>query len=464
MLIVPGRPAPHALNWWALAHDGAPPQLQILGPNAAAATIQTHPLARPGDNGAAGNAFLVRAQGLTEDAPYELRATHPASAPQHSHSRTLPEQLAPNASFTIALASCYCFARDPGVGRFYPPKLHEPPGGDPIRLRILCGDQIYMDLSPSTGYPILVNAPEPWSRYLEQWDAARYRTFLERSPNVCMADDHEFWNDYPHGNAWLRWDENGPGGPLGMAMDRAYEVFQTALNIDPAAAFPTTPAFHAAWRNGARTFQIDVPPLSLFFLDTRTARTRFDVDVPLMVPNAWIDRLRVWLRNPVQYKVLVLSQPAVEARSSWFQRLSHTMGDVNLPDYRAQFATLWEEIFASPRDVLVLSGDIHWSRAYEVRRMGHARAKVHEVISSPLVKIPLGSADRGDEQGKVEWPAPAGVAHWTRRYATTAEETYSTLTFTPFDQKLRVQARAWKVPSETGLGAELRRSTEFFLE
>src|SRR6185436_16109358 len=153
------------------------------------------------------------------------------------------------------------------------PSIHRESGPDPVRLRLLCGDQIYMDLSPTDGSPLVFDAPEPWSRYASQWRTLDFDAFLRSSPNLVMADDHEFWNDYPHGDAWLRWAETDRDGPLGKRMDRAFAVFQAPLNLDPADVADSAPTIDALLAGAARAFPLAVGPLTFFVLDTRTRRT-----------------------------------------------------------------------------------------------------------------------------------------------------------------------------------------------
>ncbi len=414
-----------------------------------------HPLALPGDPPAAGNVFLAAVRGLDADTGYELTARLPGGEEARARSRTLPAQLVPGAPFTLALGSCYCLARDPGLHSFYPPVAHRPEGADPVRLRLLAGDQIYMDLSPVDGGVSIFRKPDPWQRYPDQWGRAGYAEFLRESPSLLMADDHEFWNDYPHGNAHIPWDERDLLGPLGRSMDRAFSLFQAAFNLEAAAITGSPQALATQLADEARTFALTSGPLRLFVLDTRTRRTRYDAGKPGLAPSSWLTRALDWIRRLDGPGVLVLSQPLVEERASWWSRTLHTMGDVNLPDYPADFAALWEALFAADFDVLVLSGDIHWSRVYELERATTPGRRVHEVISSSLARIPYGKPETGEPSGKVKWQQ--GLARWTRREATTEPATYTTVTLTALGSILaegvRVKVAAWKRPEDTTLGA-----------
>src|SRR5690606_25597708 len=92
-------------------------------------------------------------------------------------SRTLPDRLRQGQPFSVALGSCYCVPRNAGIDRCFPPQLHAG-DGDPIRFRVLGGDQIYMDAAERTGQPIVVGAPDPYARYLAQWTGLLYSSWL----------------------------------------------------------------------------------------------------------------------------------------------------------------------------------------------------------------------------------------------------------------------------------------------
>lgn len=466
-LIVPGRPAADGLTWWVWA-EGAP-ALSLDGPGAARAQVDVHTVATAADPPLARNVRIVTTTGLSPDSAYRLTVTLAGGSTATGASRTLPDAVPPGTPFTFALGSCHCLARDPGGwGAFFPPDPHRDGGPDPVRLRLLCGDQIYMDLTPGGGGPILFGAPDPWDRYRDQWATARYGEFLRRAPTLVMADDHEFWNDYPHANVHLPWSESDRGGPLGAAMDRAYSVFQTALNVAPG-PLPAAPEDLATLlRRDARTFGFSAGPLRFFLLDTRTARTRFDASPPRCARPAWLAAALRWLRGLDGPGVLVVSQPLVEDAAGWVRRLTHTMLDVNLPDYAADFAALWDGLFEAPHDVLVLSGDIHWSRVYAVRRAASPGRRVFEVTSSPLAKIPQGSYSRGDDLGKVEWEAGGGLGRWVRRAETGAPSTYSTISLIPRGplpaSGLVVRVAAWGRRAGGAPGAQMIYEDQFQLD
>jgi len=465
--VIPGRPSADGLTWVVYAEGAAAPQLRLRGPGAGASAAVVHPLGRAALSPVSNNLRLVATRGLAADAEYELTAAVPGVGAAAATSRTLPAAIAPGTPFTVAFGSCYCLATDPGIAACYPPALHRAGGPDPVRLRFAGGDQIYMDLSPDSGSPLVFTAPEPWERYRQQWTSARYRPFLSASPTLVQADDHEFWNDYPHDSAWLRWAESEPRGPLGRSMEAAFARFQAPLNVDPAAVVADPHAIDVLLRDAARTFPLAIGPLRFFVLDTRTRRTRFNDDDPHFAKPEWLDAAVAWLAALDGPGVLVVSQPMVETPASWYQNLTHTMGDVNLPDYEADFARLWEAVFAAPHDVLVLSGDIHWSRVYALTRAGRPGRRVYEAISSPFARIPSGDAKDPGSHGQVEWSG--GRAGWTRRRVDVrTRSTYSTVSLVPLGAApasgLRARVTAWQAGGDPGVGAVPLWNDEFLLK
>ena len=427
LLVVPGRPSLTGLTWWIRSGTGERPSLSLEGP---AGTASETVVDLSGGETASG-VFLVAHTGLSPDVPYRLRAGLSSGETASAFSRTLPPPLRPGQPFTIAAGSCYSVFEDRGrLGRFYPPKAFEGPD-DPIRLRILMGDQIYMDLDPRTGEPDYFDKdpPEPWSRYGGQWEEDDFAGFLAKSPTLTMADDHEFWNDFPHGNAWLPW--GSPSAPVAAECEDAFETYQTPLNLDAEtiAGAPSPAAVRRLAREAARTFEIRDTPLPVFFLDTRTRRTRYDSPAPRFCDTEWLNRALTFIESLDRPGILVVSQPLVEDRSSKIQRFFHIMGDVNLPDYDDDFRALWEALVGAPHSVIVLSGDIHWSRLYRVTSRQDPLRECFELISSPLARISQGGDAKGasEEPKKVVWKG-GGSAQPGRLLGENGKALYTTLT------------------------------------
>jgi hypothetical protein len=147
--------------------------------------------------------------------------------------------------------------------------------------------------------------------------------------------------------------------------------------------------------------------------------------------------------------VLVLPQPLVQKPASAFARAFHTMSDVNLPDYPGDYRALWAGLFAAPYDVLVLSGDIHYSRIASASREPLSHTRVFEVVSSPLALLPPAAAPDRSASGKIDG-LPS--ARWANHFAEAPPASYMTVSFQLMSGFVLVTIRVWVVGSA---GAEL---------
>jgi phosphodiesterase/alkaline phosphatase D-like protein len=276
-----------------------------------------------------------------------------------------------------------------------------------------------------------------------------------------LADDHEFWNDYPHGNIWLTWGESSPTGPLGKRIDSAFTLFQSALNLD-AAQLIADPKHHDLLPAEGRTFRFRLDPLSFFVLDVRTRRSRYDVDRAGFAPRYWLDDALDWARTWNGPAVLAVSQPMVERRNSLLSRVGHVMADVNLPDYDDGYAALWEALLNRKHDTVVLTGDIHWSRSYVITRPQRSKPRVWEITSSPLARIPGGPGSVGSSRGQVQWLR--GRADYHAHYATNVNSTYTTISFKRTGTGVDAVSRVWSASAQPGMGPTLVHQAQLSLE
>ena len=177
----------------------------------------------------ANDIWVVGTEGLQPNTVYELTVTAADGTSDRVVAQTLPGQGLTGPPSRLRSAQCYCLSQDMGLlGATYPPAPFRTTA-DPVRLKLLVGDQIYMDLDARTGSPVITHQPDPWTRYREQWQTPDFGAFVQRSPTLCMADDHEYWNDYPHGDAWLPWAAAQNAGPF----RDSYDAYQAALNLHP---------------------------------------------------------------------------------------------------------------------------------------------------------------------------------------------------------------------------------------
>jgi len=472
-LVVPGRPGTGELLWWIYSTQGVRPVATRLkltaGPKEAAggahdipANKIIHGLGRPGDDAITQNVFVVATTGLNPDLQYSLTLLDDGSTVS---SRTLPS--APDLKpITIGVGSCYGRSQGKQVDAWSRLNAIFNGPNNPLRFRILCGDQLYLDLDPRDDGTITRSAPPVWERYLDQWHYQPFADFLTASPNLVMADDHEFWNNYPVRNrAWNWWADRELGQPTGLRFDRAYSVFQASLNLDPGVLLDDSSqanrdAVDKLLRDHARTFELDLGFFRIFMLDTRTRRTSvgYNQGKPsLAVPNFaempavnWLENTTRAVRALTVPGVLILSQPLVEepnASAPW---------EENLPEYADDYARLWQAVCAAQAHVLVVSGDIHWSRLYSITPAERPQDDVYEFISSPLSRIRSlwGTADPKlpeRREGSVRWESESarGQARWNRwppGYVTDDRNVYATLTFTPQATGGSVAVDAWLWP------------------
>src|SRR5215831_7684593 len=318
-------------------------------------------------------AVLLTAENLTPNTAYTLfiRDTQGMDLVPPTPCHTLSEALQDDGALVLAVGSCYWFYAKAAalLAARYPPRFLVPD------LRFLVGDQIYLDVFSSTGIPDPFMAPNVWQIYTQQWSDQNFQQFLLSTPTGILFDDHEFWNDYPHGNLQLPYLSNAATrADLERNARAALQAFQLPLNLQ-----------------GQASFSFAVPPLHFYVLDTRLSRTRYTANpAQFMSPQDRADVLQ-WLAHLPGPGVLVIADTLITNPSPDIQRIFHTMGDVTLGDYGEDFDALWQGIIGAPHDVLLLSGDVHYGCFGEVTtntsryaRPGPRLGKVYECISSAL--------------------------------------------------------------------------------
>ena len=276
---------------------------------------------------------------------------------------TLPERVPglDERPFTILLGSCFAQTKDGAgnVGRTYAllPSDVRPD------LKVLCGDQVYLD-APSfwTVFPA-VTTGELRRRLLESYLAAwtqepGFHTLLADGPNTFTADDHDFWNNAPKGSVTApatlvpalrkRW------------LDEAtilYRAFQR-----PAAGKPIV---------------LNTDGLSLCIGDVRVDRSESDERFMSVADLAAIRNWALGLETP---GCLVLGQVLFSAPAGSISR--HM--DLGLPDFR-QYAELLDALQRARHTVVILTGDVHFGRVASCQLLNGQ--EVVEVVASPLALI-----------------------------------------------------------------------------
>ena len=372
-------------------------------------------------------AWVVEARGLRADTSHSI--TVRAGGQQKTlHMRTLPSEL-PRDGLTVAVASC-CYHGFPLQERLRVALesriLVERP-----RLALLVGDNVYLDVGEDARPPRGL-AREVVARYLDYFLDDRYLDARGTLPVWTTWDDHELWNDYPEGQRHLGFTGDAARrGPFEQCALGCLDLFQASLN----------PSANA----GGRSFVAGVDPVSFFVADTRTERTPIEDPDPQLMPPAALDHLCSWAAALEGPGVLVLGQPLwIRARNSAL--LGLVTADHNPPAFARQYRRIVDALREAPFDVLVVSGDVHYSRLLRiaVSRSSDNRF-VYELVSSPAVHIPTAASTVGLDrsQGRASIDDPSRVPEWPGAraeylFGTDIANTYALLHFAPAAGSVRV--------------------------
>ncbi len=302
----------------------------------------------------------------------------PEVGPQPFSWRTLPDAIdvtlegakVPGVSFLFA--SCYWINADregsysAGVQELT--RLAQP------SFKLLIGDQVYQDW-PWAAELVATPLERYAGRYKEYWGDETYRALLQSSPNFLLADDHEFWNDYPERQLQFAhtWKPESRD-EYGAAATTLYRYFQGS-------ASPGLP-----WQ------QFQIGNVHFFIADTRSQRDPMITDPKPEVPHFFKEpqwaALQQWAGTLNGPGILVLGQPLYSHPGGW---KDHTLPDFTQDHTRlctllAQ--TLQEAPGKLPHDILMLSGDIHIGR-YTVGRIAGITPfnEVHELVASAASRI-----------------------------------------------------------------------------
>ena len=319
---------------------------------------------------------------------------------------TLPDRLPGLAErpFTILLGSCFARQADGGgtVGRAYSLL----PADARPDVKILCGDQVYLD-APSFWTVVPATTDDEIRRrlieiYLAAWtQRPGFHDLLADGPNVFTSDDHDYWNNAPH------WSVTAPATMKEDLRDKWW-----------AAAHELYRAFQRPMPPGTTCVEMD--GLSILVADTRTNRDadpkpdgRFMSDVDLEAVRDWAGSLR----TP---GCLVVGQLLFSGTAGWKGRFS----DYGLPDF-AQYPALVSALESAGHTVIVLSGDVHFGRV-AVCEIVPGR-EVVEVVASPLSLV--APIPKNDWHAAPElYPSEAFPGHVQRPIRTERAPTSSTAT------------------------------------
>ncbi|MFD1218480.1 metallophosphoesterase family protein [Microbulbifer celer] len=235
------------------------------------------------------------------------------------------------------------------------------------------------------------------NEYRKNWRGG-LREVLRTGASYFLAGDHEFWNDYPNRPGFLRSLRNPVLHDTWQRLAR--ELFRAYQQPD-----------------GVPSAQFDVGnELSFFALDTRLSRGA-GRDSGMTDDRSLAD-CKAWLAGLQSPGVLVLPAPLVtpwQFRRRWSLRalkVKYGWGDHALTD-TGQYAELVQALNDCAQDVMILAGDVHFSRLATMHLNGKSLV---EVVSSPLACLP--SATTGPKQPVTHFPPrPVGNISTPVQYA-----------------------------------------------
>lgn len=376
----------------------------------------------------------VTISGLQARTTYSPRLRVGGEVKSNAELTTLPDRLpVPGEKpFTVLLGSCFCKAEDEEgkVGNTY---FHIPGGARPD-VKILSGDQVYLD-SPWHHYLKHTHSAaelqaEFFKNYLDTWtQTTGFQRLLQGGANYFCPDDHELWNNAPNRASFIRdtWPFTDHREEWYDAALSLYKVFQTPSTITP----------------------FSVGNLSFMIADTRMNRDskeeKFMKDDDLNRVGAWINGLR----GP---GVLVLGQPI-------FSKKAGSRGhffDWSLVDYE-QYARLTHILNSSRHSIVVLTGDVHYGR---VCRSTPDNMLV-EVISSPMSLVDKKAAGKWEDAPKT-FPA-FGIPNVGRVDVETngsfrlTDSHFTTLEFTASGAHVVMKVRVWPILKGNPIGSDFGR-------
>lgn len=448
VVLIPGRPGHKALLWWfqgpsadladySFELDGSAHQPRVLCNVGQALAITNGHAAT-----VAQRTFLAVTEHLGEgnDTPHRFQVLYRLNDRSNlAYSRTLPDSAD---GLNIVLASCFCRANSRLRATTPLPRPFK--GLEKLpHVKMLCGDQIYLDLIPS-GWWQRRDLEGPWGLYDAQWRDPDFVAWMACSGNLCMADDHEFWNNYPSQTrfGYLSFTVHEPPEGMGQKMGDAFLIYQAVLNVDPTALLRGD----AIVRDHLHCFEfpgeLAPPPLyerfAMHILDTRTRRSAPELGTQTgqFTDPQWLDETVARLARRQMPSLLVTSQSLLDKGDR---------SESNLANYTKQFTTLWKAIWNNRHQMLLLTGDIHWSRAQRFK--SEATQKVHyEVVSSALARIGPGSLKRPGQNS--EFILDTLKVSAERTADSYAKHTFATLSFNTTAMQLQTKVRWWEIDGD----------------
>ena len=422
-LLIPGPATATSATMWAAAIDEAdePAQLELVAASGERQRLTSwdHEL-----QGGKRRVQIRRVEftdlGERSRRPVELR--RPGQTLARATMGTLPKQVPglEERPFTILLGSCFAQKKD-GAGNVGRTFALLPSDARPD-LKLLCGDQVYLD-APSfwTVFPAVTEG-ELKRRLLESYLAAwtqepGYHTLLADGPNAFTADDHDFWNNAPKGSV------TAPATLIpklrGQWLEQAKELYRAFQRPDPG------------------LIKLDLDGLSIRVGEVRVDRTETD---ERFMTAADLAEIRSWARGLTSPGCLVLGQVLFTAAAGTISR--HM--DLGLPDFR-QYSELLDALRQAPHAVVILTGDVHFGRVSVCQFLNGQ--EIVEVVASPLALVASFPSN--------EWKAapglyPAAAAPGLVQRPITTDKGYqfngnhfATIGFSRSGGRVRMRVQAW---------------------
>jgi hypothetical protein len=280
--------------------------------------------------------------------------------------------------FNVLLVSCFYQPED--VTGVVGTIVSELKAAAQPHLTLLMGDQVYLDLPSHFIFPTdrVGLADKFETDYRRNWTGSvGYAKVLAAAPSLHIADDHEYWNNFPNVTPVVAntWTASGREA-WGRAAQAMYLGFQHS---------------YADQLGNATT--LDIAPLSFFMLDGRTNR---DSDRRFIMAPAELAQLDAWVQHVIDQRLFGVF---VSGQTLFIDPASLLVGktaDYEMPnygDYRAIVRAL-TRLADAGRPALCVTGDVHWGRMIEARDQFSGRTAFREIITSPASLVAMIGADQ----------------------------------------------------------------------
>lgn len=316
-------------------------------------------------------------------------------------------------------------------------------------LLLLLGDQIYADSPP--GHQAR-NFEEFARMYVSAWTGdEEVRRALATIPSAMMFDDHEITNNWNIVPTWqvqalqqgweqtlvdglvAYWIYQGWGN-IGLQSSQEHDLLtilqQAADSGEDALEALRARIRQAIYQEKALQWDYTLPTTPpIFVADLRADRStvlneeQTDELSPRIMSHAQMTRLQMWAREHATSPLILASSvpallpPAIGyaeyltgkrlfsalttgpgRRLAWFffarqQRFARKMGFEHWPAFQATWRELLALFGSRTHDLLILSGDVHFSYALAAHASRKSGPAIYQLVSSPFRNV-LGARER----------------------------------------------------------------------